>query len=105
MKFRTFTIVVLLTAAPLASAKTLSQFSTDVIFARSAALLLQQEDAVSTKEDARESTNELFPAMEGAKPVLTISQQNLLKRCERFGKRNMRCAALKCRLLGEGCKR
>ncbi len=91
--------------APVASAKTLSQLSTDLSTMRNAVQMMQQEDAAAQNENTRESSSELFPAIAGAKPVLTVSQSNLLKRCDREKKVSRRCAVLTCRLLGENCKR
>lgn len=91
--------------APVASAKTLSQLSADLVMARTAVQILQQEDAAMQQESERESSSELFPAIAGAKPVLTVAQSNLLKRCDREKKESRRCSVLKCRLLGESCKR
>mgnify|MGYP003393148896 CR=1 FL=1 len=105
MKMKVMAIVVLFSLAPFASAKTLTQLSTDLTMVRSAVTLVQQEDDTATKTDVRESSSELFPAVDGAKTVLTTSQQNLIKRCDRLPAKNTRCRALKCRLLGEGCKR
>ena len=72
---------------------------------RTAVTRIQQEDLSSTKEEARESSSELFPAMEGGKVILTPAQQSLVKRCERMKKMNARCKAVVCRLTGEQCKK
>lgn len=87
------------------SANTLDQFSKDLQFAKQSLELLQQEDVAAKKESAREDSPELFPAFEGAKPVLTIAQQNLIRRCDRIKTPTPRCAVIKCRLIGENCKR
>lgn len=95
----------LILVSPVAAAKTLSQLSTDLTFLRAAVTRIQEEDANATKEDARESSSELFPAMEGAKVKLTVAQQSLVRRCEKMKKMNTRCKALLCRLTGEQCRK
>ena len=87
------------------SAKTLSELSSSLRKIQGVTQSFAEDDARNRMEHARESGNELFPAIEGMKPVLTVSQKNLLKRCDVMKVQTRRCVVLRCRLLEEGCKR